>query len=56
MNTEEDEARKRIQREAARRLAKLGGSMPELQDVPRRRPPNFTNDEPDEQISGLSEG
>lgn len=27
-----------VQREAARRLAKLGGSQPQLQDVPRRRP------------------
>lgn len=27
-----------VQREAARRLAKLGGTQPSLQDVPRRRP------------------
>ena len=27
-----------IQREAARRLAKLGGTMPDLEDIPRRRP------------------
>jgi Arc/MetJ family transcription regulator len=27
-----------VQREAARRLAKLGGSQPQLQDIPRRRP------------------
>jgi Arc/MetJ family transcription regulator len=27
-----------IQREAARRLALLGGSQPEIEDVPRRRP------------------
>ncbi len=27
-----------IQREAARRLAALGGTMPELEDIPRRRP------------------
>jgi len=27
-----------IQREAARRLAALGGTMPELKDIPRRRP------------------
>jgi Arc/MetJ family transcription regulator len=26
-----------IQREAARRLARLGGSSPDLQDIPRRR-------------------
>ena len=28
-----------IQRESARRLARLGGSEPGLQDVPRRREP-----------------
>ncbi len=27
-----------IERESARRLARLGGSEPELQQVPRRRP------------------
>lgn len=27
-----------IQREAARRLANLGGSQPELESIPRRRP------------------
>lgn len=27
-----------IQLEAARRLARLGGSQPDLEDVPRRRP------------------
>ena len=27
-----------IERESARRLASLGGSMPELDQVPRRRP------------------
>lgn len=27
-----------IQRESARRLALLGGSQPDLEDVPRRRP------------------
>lgn len=26
-----------IQRESARRLARLGGSEPQLQDIPRRR-------------------
>jgi len=26
-----------IAREAARRLARLGGSMPDLQDIPRRQ-------------------
>jgi Bacterial antitoxin of type II TA system, VapB len=33
------------QREAARRLAALGGSMPDLTTPPRRRPPRFTNPE-----------
>jgi Arc/MetJ family transcription regulator len=28
-----------VQREAARRLARLGGSQPELKPIPRRRPP-----------------
>lgn len=27
-----------IQREAARRLARLGGSAPDIQPIPRRRP------------------
>ncbi|MDE0030851.1 MAG: type II toxin-antitoxin system VapB family antitoxin [Deltaproteobacteria bacterium] len=27
-----------VERESARRLAKLGGSQPDLQPVPRRRP------------------
>ncbi len=27
-----------VQRESARRLARLGGSAPDLEDVPRRRP------------------
>ena len=27
-----------IEREAARRLARLGGSQPDLEDIPRRRP------------------
>ena len=27
-----------IQRESARRLARLGGSMPDLAPIPRRRP------------------
>jgi Arc/MetJ family transcription regulator len=26
-----------VQREASRRLAALGGTMPELEDIPRRR-------------------
>lgn len=29
-----------IQRESARRLARLGGSEPQLQDIPRRRDRN----------------
>ena len=28
-----------VEREAARRLARLGGSQPDLQYIPRRRPP-----------------
>ena len=28
-----------VEREAARRLAKLGGSMPDLETIPRRRSP-----------------
>jgi Arc/MetJ family transcription regulator len=28
-----------VEREAARRLARLGGSEPQLKPVPRRRPP-----------------
>lgn len=27
-----------VQRESARRLARLGGTMPDIEDVPRRRP------------------
>lgn len=34
-----------VQREAGRRLARMGGTQPGLQYVPRRRPPNFVNDE-----------
>jgi Arc/MetJ family transcription regulator len=30
---------KLVQREAARRLALLGGSQPNLKPIPRRRPP-----------------
>jgi Arc/MetJ family transcription regulator len=30
--------RELLQREAARRLAKFGGSQPRLRDIPRRRP------------------
>jgi Arc/MetJ family transcription regulator len=33
-----------VQREAARRLAALGGTQPDLKPIPRRRPPRFTND------------
>lgn len=29
-----------IQRESAQRLALLGGSEPQLQDIPRRQPPS----------------
>lgn len=28
-----------IEREAAMRLARLGGSQPDIEDIPRRRPP-----------------
>ena len=31
------------QREAGRRLAELGGTMPNLKAPPRRRPPDFRN-------------
>ena len=34
-----------IQREAGRRLARMGGTQPGLQHIPRRRPPNFINEE-----------
>ncbi len=27
-----------VQRECARRLARMGGSQPDLKDIPRRRP------------------
>ncbi|MCD0420082.1 MAG: type II toxin-antitoxin system VapB family antitoxin [Rhodopseudomonas sp.] len=33
-----------VEREAGRRLARLGGSMPDAEAPPRRRPPSFTND------------
>ena len=33
------------QRVAARRLAALGGTMPDLKAPPRRRPPDFKNPE-----------
>jgi Arc/MetJ family transcription regulator len=36
-----------VAREAGRRLAAMGGSQPDLEYVPRRRPPNFINDESD---------
>ena len=32
-----------VEREASRRLAALGGTMPDLKTPPRRRPPNFLN-------------
>ena len=34
-----------VQREAGRRLAKLGGSDPTFSAAPRRRPPYFLNPE-----------
>ena len=36
-----------LAREAGRRLAAMGGSQPDLEYVPRRRPPNFINEESD---------
>ena len=33
------------QRIAAQRLIALGGTMPNLKAPPRRRPPNFTNED-----------
>lgn len=36
-----------LAREAGRRLAAMGGSQPDLEYVPRRRPPNFMNEESD---------
>lgn len=34
--------------EAGRRLARLGGTQPGLQYIPRRRPPHFINETPDQ--------
>jgi Arc/MetJ family transcription regulator len=34
-----------VQVEAGRRIAKLGGTSPDAEAPPRRRPPNFLNDE-----------
>ena len=39
-----------IARESARRLALLGGSMPELQLTPRRRPEPELSTEPDTKV------
>ncbi len=36
-----------VAREAGLRLAAMGGSQPDLAYPPRRRPPNFINDESD---------
>ena len=44
-----------VQREAARRLARLGGTQPGLQHIPRRRPPNFISDESDYPSTGRSQ-
>lgn len=33
-----------VELEAGRRIALMGGSMPDLKAPPRRRPPHFTND------------
>ncbi len=32
-----------VQQQAARRLARLGGTMPDFAAPPRRRPPDFIN-------------
>jgi hypothetical protein len=34
-----------VQHEASRRLARMGGTQPDLSYPPRRRPPNFLNEE-----------
>jgi Arc/MetJ family transcription regulator len=34
-----------VAREAGKRLARLGGTMPDLEYTPRRRPPNFMSSE-----------
>ncbi len=36
-----------VAREAGLRLAAMGGSQPDLEYTPRRRPPNFINEESD---------
>lgn len=36
-----------VAREAGRRLAAMGGSQPDLEYTPRRRPPNFLNEDSD---------
>jgi Arc/MetJ family transcription regulator len=36
-----------VAREAGLRLAAMGGSQPDLEYPPRRRPPNFINEESD---------
>ena len=36
-----------VQREAGRRLAALGGTMPDLEDIPRRRPWNDEEEDPE---------
>ena len=35
----EEGLRRLVQIESGRRLARLGGTMPDLKDTPRRRPP-----------------
>lgn len=46
-DSNEEEARIRRQREAARRLALLGGTEPNLELAPRRRPPDFISRVPE---------
>lgn len=36
-----------VEREASRQLARMGGSQPGLQHIPRRRPPHFINELPE---------
>jgi hypothetical protein len=36
-----------VRGEAARQLARMGGSAPDLQYTPRRRPPHFVNELPE---------
>jgi Arc/MetJ family transcription regulator len=37
-----------VAREAARRLIAFGGSAPDTKDIPRRRPPEYTCNSPED--------